>query len=61
MPQVGAGVACTVASVTSSASLSSGVIPTVGRHGAGCGESLGGSSVFTWGAVARESNSVFTH
>nr|WP_168514112.1 hypothetical protein [Streptomyces sp. S1D4-11]QIY99956.1 hypothetical protein HEP87_46460 [Streptomyces sp. S1D4-11] len=52
---------CIIGGVISSASLSRGAMPTAGRHGAHCGESFSGSSVFTWSATARESNSVFTH
>lgn len=55
------GMTCAIAGVTGFAPLSRGAIPPVGRHGAHCGESLGSSSVFTWSAVARGSNSAFTH
>jgi hypothetical protein len=53
-------IACIIARVTSSASLSCGVMPTVGRHGASCGELFSRSSVFTNSAVARVSRSVST-
>jgi len=53
--------ACITASVSSSASLSCGTIPTTGRLGTICGNALSRSSVLTYSAVARESKSVFTH
>src|SRR5262249_10487355 len=52
--------ACITARVTSSASVSFGVIPTAGRHGARCGDAFSRSSVFTYSAVARESKSGVT-
>lgn len=39
--------ACIIAKVTSSASLSCGDTPTAGRHGLHCGESFSTSLVFT--------------
>src|SRR5690348_18383170 len=36
-------------------------MPTLGRHGASCGDSFSRSSVFTYSAVARVSRSVFTN
>src|SRR5213595_316351 len=48
------------ARVTSSASLSVGMIPTSGRHGASCGEAFSASSILTYSAVARVSRFVFT-
>src|SRR5829696_3075116 len=48
------------ARVTSSASLSLGVMPTGGRGGASCGDACSSSSIFTYSAVARVSRSAST-
>jgi len=45
--EVKPSIACIIAKVTSSASLSCGAMPTAGRQGASCGESFSRLSVVT--------------
>src|SRR4029453_3172298 len=52
--------ACSTARQTSSASVSLGVIPTAGRHGASWGAAFSSSSIFTYSAMARVSRGAST-
>src|SRR6266536_2651581 len=52
--------ACITDTVTTSASVIRGVIPTVGRHRLSCGDAFNSSSILQYSAVARVSKSTYT-
>src|SRR6266487_2591132 len=52
--------ACITDTVTSSASVIFGAIPTAGRHRLSCGDAFNSSSILQYSAVARVSRSTYT-